>query len=140
MTDTPAGGRRIAFTSMFVTLKFDPDGRFAILTLTDPYTIPEWRGVMLDTMASDDFLKHQRLLVDRRSSKAQTTAFVDAVVAFLSFHASRLTQFRVAILVHDDAGLGMARMTSLKVELNSGKGEIQPFRDYDDAVRWLATS
>jgi hypothetical protein len=47
---------------------------------------------------------------------------------------------RTAILVGDDAGFGMGRMTALKAEFETPELAIQTFRHYDDAVRWLTGS
>ena len=119
----------------------DPDasGRFAVVTVTDPYVIADWRRATDDALASSVFRAQRALLVDRRLSVAPTTAFVDAIVAFLSEHQSEFADSRVAVVVRDTAGYGMGRMTQLKGE-DSVHMTIAPFRDYDAAVRWLMTS
>jgi hypothetical protein len=122
---------------MPVTSTADPSGRFAVLTLTDPYSLEEWRQGMLDTIAGRTFLKHRAVLVDRRPSAAPTTAFVDAMIEFFSAHHSQIGNGRFAIVVRDDSGFDMVRMTELKAGHDNPRMAIQPFREYDAAVRWL---
>jgi hypothetical protein len=122
---------------MPVTSTADPSGRFAVLTLTDPYSIEEWQGGMLDTIVGPTFLEHRAVLVDRRPSAAPTTAFVDAMIEFFSAHHAKIADGRFAIVVPDDSGFDMAQMTELKAGHDNPRMAIQPFREYDAAVRWL---
>ena len=123
---------------MPVSFDLDPAGRFAVVTVTDPYLVEEWRRATDEALASSPFRAHRAMLVDRRLSAAPTTAFVGAIVAYLSDHQAQFSDARVAIVVRDDTGYGMGRMTQLKGEDNV-RMNIEPFRDYEQAVRWLIT-
>jgi hypothetical protein len=122
---------------MPVTSTDDRSGRFAILTLTDPYSIEEWGRAVLDMIATPTFLAHRAVLVDRRPAAAPTPAFVDAMIEFFSAHHAEIGNGRFAIVVSDDHGFDMGRMTEVKAGHDNPRMAIQPFRDYAEAVRWL---
>lgn len=122
---------------MPVTSTADPSGRFAVLTVTDPYSMEEWQRGMIATIAGPTFLEHRVVLVDRRPSAAPTTGFVDAMIEFFSAHHSQIANGRFAIVVRDDSGFDMVRITELKAGHDNPRMSIQPFREYDEAVRWL---
>jgi hypothetical protein len=113
-----------------------PTERFVILTVIDPYTIEQWRAAMLATFDNPAFREHRALLVDRRGTEPVTTPFVAAMTQFFVAHRDRIAT-RTAIVVADEAGFGMGRMTALKAEFGTPEMAIQTFRDYADAVRWL---
>jgi hypothetical protein len=114
----------------------DPTERFVILTVIDPYTIEQWREAILATFDDPVFRKHRALLVDRRGTEPATTAFVAAMTQFFMAHRDQIAT-RTAIVVADEAGFGMGRMTALKAEFGTPEIAIQTFRDYADAVRWM---
>jgi hypothetical protein len=115
----------------------DPTGRFVILTVIDPYTIEQWRAAILATFDNPLFREHRTLLVDRRGTEPVTAAFVAAMTQFFTTHQDQIA-IRTAIVVDDEAGFGMGRMTALKAEFGSPDMTIETFRSYADAVRWLA--
>ncbi len=124
---------------MPITTATDTGGQFAVVTLTDPHTIDEWRHAMLGLWTSPGFRETRAVLVDRRLSAPPTTAFVDAMIDFFALHREKLAGTRSAILVGNDAGFGMGRMTELKASRENPNATIRPFRLYDDAVLWLTT-
>ena len=124
---------------MPATFAPDASGRFAILTLTDPYSIDEWRHAMLGVFNDPVFQAHAALLIDRRVAAPPSIAFVKATVEFASKHPGQVEGGRVAIVVADDASFGMGRMTQLTGQFKSPGAAVRPFRDYDEAVRWLLT-
>jgi hypothetical protein len=117
----------------------DPTERFVILTVIDPYTIEQWRHAILASFDNPVFREHRALLVDRRGTEPLTTAFVASMTQFFVAHRDQIAM-RTAIVVGDEAGFGMGRMTSLKAEFGTPEMAIQTFRDYADAVRWLSGS
>ncbi len=126
---------------MPVTVSADPDGRFAVLRIGDPYTLDEWRAGVLSALDTPVYRQRRTLLVDRRGSEAPSTAFVESMALFLADHVDATTGERVAIVVSDDASFGMGRMTELRTELTNPGSKRRTFRDYDAAVSWLqATS
>ena len=114
----------------------DPTERFVVVTVSDPYTIEQWRAAMLATFDNPVFREHRALLVDRRGSEPVTTAFVAVMTQFFVAHRDQIAM-RTAIVVADEAGFGMGRMTALKAEFGTPEVAIQIFRDYADAVRWI---
>jgi hypothetical protein len=115
----------------------DPTDRFVILTVIDPYTIDQWRAAIVAMFDNSMFREHRALLVDRRRTEPITTAFVASMTEFFVAHRDQIAT-RTAIVVADEAGFGMGRMTSLKAEFGTPEMAIQTFRDYADAVRWLS--
>jgi hypothetical protein len=124
---------------MPVTTSTDSSRGVVALTFADPYSIDEWRRVMLDVIHNPVFREHGALLVDRRLAAPPTTPFVDAMVDFFGKHPAELEKMRAAIVVSDDTSFGMGRMTELRMQLKVPQASVRPFRDYDEAVRWLTT-
>jgi hypothetical protein len=115
----------------------DPEARFAIYHVIDPYTIQEWRQATLGLFRNEVYRATGALLVDRRNAAPPPTMYVEEVVRFLSEHSSELPR-RVAIVVCDEAAaFGMARMTELKSEATNLNVTMQAFRNHGEAVRWL---
>ena len=92
---------------------------------------------MSTVLASPEFQDCQRLLIDRVSAPAPTTAFVDSLVVAFPQFAGELAHARVAILVGDTVSFGMARMFSIKLEMRQSAPSVAVFRDEDQAVNWL---
>jgi hypothetical protein len=125
---------------MPITSAVDATGRFTLVSVIDPYTIEDWCAAMLLVWDSDAFRTHRALLIDRRQAKPLSVSFVDTMTRFLSEHHAKIAGSRTAIVVPDDSGFGMGRMTELRASVESPDAMIRPFRDYDDAVRWLTAS
>ncbi len=115
----------------------EPAGCFAIFLVTDPYDIDEWRAAMLEVLSNPGFRARSALLVDRRLASPPSVEFVDAMMTFFAAHRQPLDISKAAIVVRDDAGFGMARMTELKSQMDLPHATIHVFKDYDVAVRWL---
>jgi hypothetical protein len=125
---------------MPISSSVDPSGRFTLVSVTDPYSIEEWCAAMLVVWNSASFRQHRSLLIDRRRAEPLSVAFVDTMTRFLAEHHSKIAGTRTAIVVRDDTGFGMGRMTELRASVDNPDATIRPFRDYDDAVRWLTVS
>ena len=122
---------------MPISSTVDPSGRFTLVSVTDPYTIEDWCAAMLLVWDSPPFLRQRALLIDRRRAEPLSVAFVDTMTRFLTEHHDKIAGTRTAIVVRDDSGFGMGRMTELRASVDNPDAMIRPFRDYDDAVRWL---
>jgi len=120
-----------------VLVDSDVCGRFAVLTITDPYTFDEWRMAVEETLPSFPYVSTAALLVDRRNATAPTKDFVERMVSFFDLHARELHHGRAAIITNDALGFAMGRMTQLKSETFVPSLTIRTFRDYDAGVRWL---
>jgi hypothetical protein len=121
--------------AMPVAFTHDPAGRFAVLSVTDPYTIDDWKAAVMALLRDPVYIRRRAVLVDRRQCEAPTAAFVAQMTAFAQSHAAAVTGMYVAAVVRDDAGFGMGRMT----ELNNPGMRIRVFRGYPDAEEWLAS-
>ena len=110
-----------------------------VLLPIDPSTIEEWRAAMTAILEAPIARAHLTILIDRRKSAAVTVGFVNLMTSFFATHQRALSGGRRAIVVADDAGYGMARMTELKSEFENPDSTVRVFRDYDAAVRWLTS-
>ena len=124
---------------MPVTWSVEPGGRFVVLLPADPSSFEEWRTAMLEILASPMARPHLTMLVDRREAETVTTDFVVQMAGFFSQRQAALSGSRTAIVVKDDSGFGMGRMTELKSALENPDSTIRVFRSYDEGVRWLTT-
>src|SRR5258708_28139131 len=75
--------------SVPVTLAIDPEGRFVIMTLTDPYSIEEWRGGVLVVLALPSLPTPPPLLINRRQCEPPTPAVRPPIIAIF-FHPPSL--------------------------------------------------
>jgi hypothetical protein len=124
---------------MPVTWSIEPGGRFVVLLPADPSTFEEWRAAMVEILASPIARPHLAMMVDRREVETITTEFVVQMIGFFSQRQAAFSGSRTAIVVGDDSGFGMGRMTELKSALENPASTIRVFRDYDEGVRWLTT-
>jgi hypothetical protein len=124
---------------MSIVWTVDPLEQRAVLTITDPHTIEDWRaavtGILDDARLNPGFA----VLVDRRGSAPATTKFVEQMTAFFAANARTFTGVRAAILVDTETAFGMGRMTGLRSELDTPGLTVRTFRSYDEAVAWLST-
>lgn len=121
---------------MPIAWRFEPAAEYFVFSVTDPYTMVEWREAMTAILAAPVTRTRIALLVDRRDTEPITADAVDQMALFFFHHRQELAGYRAAIVVNSDAVFGMARMTQLRAELRMS-GTIRPFRNHDDAVAWL---
>lgn len=105
----------------------------------DPYTFAEWAAAMSDILAHPQYEPGFRFLSDRREAAPPTTEFVRSMATFFDSHREALHGARAAVLVHDEAGYGMARMIELITMGRNPAMTIRVFRDSEQAQRWLLT-
>lgn len=125
---------------MPVILSSDAAGRFVVMTVTDPYTIDEWRSTMLAMLEHPIYLVRRAVLIDRRQCAPASSSFVSQMTQFFAEaeHKRALKGSHSAILVRDDAGFGMGRMTELQAQMDNPEMSIRTFRRDADAERWLS--
>jgi hypothetical protein len=123
---------------MPVTWLIEPSGRFAVLSISDPYTFADWRSTILTMMAATSSNPRMSLLVDRRHATAPSNQEVKQIVEFFEEYRGPLSGRSAAIVVADDEGFGVARMIELRSRLELPDGTIRVFRCYEAAVNWLA--
>ena len=125
---------------MPVAWRLDPEAHRASLTVSDPYTIEEWREAV-DALLQDGS-EHGGLgvIVDRRGAAPPTRSFVEQMAAFFASRAQQVSGVRAAVVVDSETAFGMGRMTGLRAELESPGLTIRPFRSYEEAERWLRRS
>lgn len=123
---------------MPITWAFDPTQRFALLSVSDPYTMEEWRAAVLAILEAPIPRAHVAMLVDRRDTEPPTPAFVIEMNRFFAEHTDTLSTARIAIVVRDD-GAGIAPVTQLQSRLETPDTTIRGFHSYDEAVRWLTS-
>jgi stage II sporulation SpoAA-like protein len=121
---------------MPIAWRFEPAAEYFVFSVTDPYTMAEWREAMTAILAAPVTRTRIALLVDRRDTEPITADAVDQMALFFFHYRQELAGYRAAIVVNSDAVFGMARMTQLRAELRMS-GTIRPFRNHDDAVAWL---
>lgn len=120
---------------MPITVDLEPNER-AILTFADPYTFEEWQAAVKSLLVKGAAI---RLLVDRRHATAPTREFVEGMVGFLGRHADQVKHWRAAVVTGSDAGFAVARMVAMMTEARSIQVDVQAFRNYDAAERWLTS-
>ena len=118
---------------MSITWTIDQTARFAVMSVRDPFTIFDWRATMLAIFAAPVARPRMALLIDQRQAEPVTTVFVNEMSSFFERYRQPLVDSLIAIVVSDDAGFGMGRMTALQ----NPNVTIRVFRDYDAAVAWL---
>lgn len=107
------------------------------LTISDPYTIEEWRMAMTAILEDARLNPGFRLIADRRGSTSATPKFVEQMTAFFATNSRQLSGVRAAIVVDNETGFGMGRMTGLKSERDTPGLTVGTFRSYDEADGWL---
>ena len=122
-----------------ITWKFDTAGGFALMSISDPYTMDDWRAAMTAILQAPVRRSHVAMLVDRRGTPPLSTDDIEVMTRFLAEYRTELAGGRAAILVNDDVNFGMGRMTQLRSKLEIPNTTIRAFRSYSEAVTWLTT-
>jgi len=120
---------------MPITWTIESDLHLIRFTVTDPYTMDEWRDAATAILSAP--IAAMPVLVDRRHSEPLTNHAVDDIVRFLTEHDTVVAARRVAILVNNDANFGMGRMTELRASAEIPRAAIRTVRTYEDALHWL---
>ena len=95
---------------------------------------------MSEILARPSFEQGFRFRVDRRYASPPSTEFVRNMAVFFDAHQAKLKGVRAALIVQDDAGFGMARMTELAATGRNPTMTVRVFLNPDDAERWLASA
>jgi hypothetical protein len=119
---------------MIVTLGADDAGRVLRVVAEGPIDFAEIRAHLVEERA-DGALGYRELIDARRATPAVSAADVRRVVDLVRGEARGLALGPTAVVVSSDVAYGMLRMLEMLVE---DLAAIRPFRDYREAVRWLA--
>lgn len=120
---------------MAITWRVEPDGRFVLFRVVDPYTIDEWRESMTAILDSREVSSPLTLLVDRRGTQPPTQAIVDEFSRYFNEQRERLKGGRCAIILSHGVDFEIAGM--LRTVVRIPDASVRTFRDYDEAVAWL---
>lgn len=96
---------------MPVTWTLRADTHVVEFVWREPCTFVEWQGAMLEIFADPAYVPGYRFLVDRREVGPPSTAFVTGTANFFDLHRDEMQGVRAAVIVRDEVGFGMARMT-----------------------------
>jgi hypothetical protein len=122
---------------MPVRLSADSAGRFAIVTVIDPYDIDEWRAVLRALLRQRVFRARRAVLIDRRDCAPPDAAFVTQMSEFFAAHKKALAGAVGAIVVSGDVPSGMGPTTGLQSSMENPDVATRIFRSYDEGARWL---
>jgi hypothetical protein len=120
---------------MPITWSVEPDGRFVLFTVVDPYSLDEWRDAMMAILESPTVGLPLTLLVDRRGTHSLSKATVEGFNRFFTEHQQSLSGGRSAIVLSSGVYFEIAGM--LRTVLRIPNTSVRTFQDYDEAVRWL---
>ena len=121
---------------MIVTLGADDASRVLTVIAEGAVDFEEIRAHFLDERA-DGALGYRELIDARRATPALTAADVRRVVDLVRGEARRVALGPTAVVVSSAVAYGMLWMLETLVE---DVAAIRPFRDYREAVKWLATA
>ena len=121
---------------MIVTLGADDASRVLTVIAEGAVDFEEIRAHLLDERA-DGALGYRELIDARRATPAVTPADVRRVVDLVRSEAHGVALGPTAVVVSNDVAYGMLRMLEILVE---DVAAIRPFRDYREAVKWLASA
>lgn len=122
---------------MPVTWKLRAETHVVEFVWREPCTFGEWQGAMLEIFAHPAYVPGCRFLVDRREVGPPSTAFVTSMAHFFDLHREQMEGVRAAVVVRDEVGFGMARMTELFATGRNPTMTIRAFWDPAEAERWL---
>jgi len=120
---------------MPITWSVEPDGRFVLYTVVDPYTVDEWRDAMTAIIESTAVTLPLTLLVDRRGTQSLSKAAVEGFNRFFTDHQQAIAGGRCAIVLSSGVYFEMAGL--LRAVLRIPNTSVRTFQDYDEAVAWL---
>jgi hypothetical protein len=120
---------------MIFTLAADDATRVLTVIAEGPIDLEAIRAHLVDERA-DGALGYRELIDARRATPALSAADVRRVVDLLRVEARALPLGPTAVVVTDDVAYGMLRMLGILVD---DVASIRPFRDYREAVQWLAS-
>ena len=121
---------------MIVTLSTDDASRLLTVIAEGAISFDDIRAHLLDER-SDGALGYHELIDARRATASVTGADVRRVVDLVRSEADGMALGPTAVVVSNDFVYGMLRMVEMLVE---DVAAIRPFRDYREAVRWLAST
>jgi hypothetical protein len=119
---------------MIVTLGADEDSGVLTVIADGVVDFEAIRAHLVDER-QDGVLGHRELIDARRATPQVSAADVRRVVELVRSEARRTRLGPTAVVVSSDVAYGMLRMLETLV---NDAATIRPFRDYREAVQWLA--
>ena len=130
--------RRTGVT-MAITTGIDPASGARLHKVTGRLKLEELVGALEEVYGADDFDPDQDVVWDVRD--ADLTAFssgdIRRVTDLVRENWGTSSSSRAALVVSRDVDFGLARMYEQLLDTGSS-GEVRVFRDYEEAVAWLA--
>jgi hypothetical protein len=120
---------------MPITWRVEPDERFVLFIVVDPYTIDDWRETMTAILECPSVRLPLTLLVDRRGTQSLSKATVEGFNRFFTEHLDTLSGGRCAIVLSSGVYFEIAGM--LRTVLSIPNTSVRTFQDYDEALAWL---
>jgi hypothetical protein len=120
------------------TWTLDAERRLVRFVWSTPLTFQEWQAAMSDILAHPSFAPGYGFLVDRRAG-VPPRAFVTDMANFIDQHRAALERVRVALVVGDEVGFGMGRMTELATTSRNPSMTVRVFRESAEAEQWLTS-
>lgn len=120
---------------MPISYTIDPAARVATVAVTGEVAREAWTEAIRAMFADPAYAPGFGVLVDRRRAAVPSADFVRHVVRFLSRYHREMAGARVAMLVGEAAGYGMARM--LQILADQLPFELEVFTDPDEARRFV---
>lgn len=120
---------------MPVTWSVEPDGRFVVLSIVDPYTIDEWRDAITSIIESPTVPSPLHVLIDRRGTRSLTKATVEQFNRYFREHQHKFNGLRAAVLLSSGVYFEMARM--LRAVVRIPNTSVRTFQEWDEAIEWL---
>ena len=121
---------------MIVTLGADADSGVLTVVADGVVDFEQIRAHLVDERR-DSALGYRELIDARRATPRVSAADVRRVVDLVRSEARRALLGPTAVVVSSDVAYGMLRMLGTLVD---DAATIRPFRDYREAVQWLASA
>ena len=121
---------------MPIEMHYNAENEMLVCTLVSPVTDVEFREVMDTIVASDKYPPDIRTLWDARGFDFRdiTRSFEERMVEIRKDYPRR-GKARLAFVVADDLGFGMARMYEILSEGLPQRSRV--FRSFEDGQEWL---
>jgi hypothetical protein len=123
---------------VILSFEIDSTARLVSVQGSGPAQAPEWIGLFDRVLASDRHQPGYNFLIDRREiTSIPSKRTVDRMIDYYGSHSEQLGRCRIASVTLSEPAYGMTRMASVFAERTTV--EVGVFRDFDEALRWLAS-
>jgi len=119
---------------MAVTWRESLNGTWAVVVVSDPFTMPEWRQALMKVCEHYPSRRSLHVLVDGRHCAPPTTDFVGRAITALEAHKQYR---RVALVVHNAESYKKGLLAEAVVNIRKLPFELQTFSEWSAAEAWL---